>query len=87
MDTPPERREVFAVADKSHDLTYTLVVRRLGFFAKLIALVVACALFALAFVFSLLIFSIVAASAPVMLAYVCWARMRARRSTRAVDRE
>ena len=87
MDTPPERIEVIPVEDKRHDWTYTFVVRRPGFFAKVVGLVVACALLALAFVFSLLIFSIVAAVALVMLAYVWWAGMRARRSMRAVHRK
>ena len=67
--------------------TYTLVVRQPGFFTKVLALVVACALLALAFVFSLIIFSIVSAVALVMLAYLWWARMRARHSIRAAAPE
>ncbi len=62
MDTPPERIEVVTV-EKRHDRTYTFVVRRPGFFAEVVALVFACVLLALAFVFSLLIISIVAAVA------------------------
>lgn len=87
MDTPPERIEVIPVEDERYDRTYTFVIRRPGFFAKVVGLVVACALFALAFVFSLFIFSIVATVALVMLAYLWWARIRARRSMRAAHRQ
>jgi hypothetical protein len=87
MDTPPERIEVIPVEDKRHDRTYSFVVRWPGFFAKVVGLVVACALLALAFVFSLLIFSLAAVALVVMLAYACWARMRARCSMRAAHRK
>jgi hypothetical protein len=83
METPPERIEVVTV-EKRHDWTYTFVVRGPGFFAKVVALVVACVLLAVAFAFSLLIISIVATFALVMMAYAWWAGMRARRSMRAV---
>jgi Flp pilus assembly protein TadB len=86
MDTPPERDEVITV-EKRQDRTYTFVVGRPGFFAKVVALAFACVLLALMFLFSLLIISIVTAVALMMLAYIWWARMRARRAMRAVNPE
>ncbi len=87
MDPPPERIEGIPVEDKSHDRTYRFVVRWPGFFAKVVGLVVAGALLALTFMFSLLIFSLAAAALVVMLVYGFWARMRARCSMRAAHRK
>jgi hypothetical protein len=85
MDHPPERIELISVPDKRMGRTYTFIVPRPGFFTKLVAVIVACALLPLAFVFSLLILSIVLAVVLVILAYVWWAHMRLHRSMRVAD--
>src|ERR1051326_68892 len=85
MDLLPERFELMSVPDKRTGRTYSFIISRPGFFAKLVVVIVACAVLPLAFVFSLLILSIVSAVVLVILAYVWWAHMRLRRLMRVAD--
>jgi hypothetical protein len=89
MDDPSEqhhiaRREGSSEGNEGngrhrHQQTYTFVLRPHGRLAKMVSLVIACALLALAFVFSLLIFALLAGFAIVMLAGFWWRRIRQRR--------
>lgn len=78
----PERIEGRSAEDRKQDRTIIIVSRPSGFFGKAVALVTALFLFALAFVFSLLFFAILAAVILVILAYVWWASRHARSSVR-----
>lgn len=80
MATPPERNDLLTVVEhRQSRRTYRFVLRPRGWLPQALGLVMACALLALTFVFSLLVFSLLAGVALVMLVLLWWGRIRKRR--------
>ena len=80
MGTPPDRNDPSTVVEHQQSRrTYRFVLRSRGWLPQAIGLVIGCALLALTFVFSLLVFSLLAGVALVMLVLLWWGRIRKRR--------
>jgi Flp pilus assembly protein TadB len=79
MSSPPERIEERPSDNRKQGQTVIIVSRPAGFFAKAVGLVAAILLLSIAFVFSLIVFAIVAALALLLLTYLWWVRRRALR--------
>ena len=76
----PEKNQLLSVGEyEQHQHTYRFVLRPRGWFPKLLGMLLASALFGLIFVFSLLLFALLAGVALVMLVYLWWVRRRKRR--------
>ena len=80
MNRSPERIEGRSSEDRKQGQTVIILSRPAGFFAKAVGLVLAVLLLTLAFVFSLIVFAILAAVVLVLLVYVWWVRKRAVRT-------
>ena len=83
----PQPEQIEGKSAEDQNRTVILVSRPLGFFGKAVALVTALFLFALAFVFSLIVLAVLVAVVLVFLAYVWWARRHTRSSVRVTRRK
>ena len=79
MNSGPQRIEGRPSDDRRPGQTVIILSRPAGFFAKAVGLVAAILLLTVVFVFSLIVFAIVAALASVLLIYLWWVRRRALR--------
>ncbi len=86
MNRPSEQIEGPSSEDRKQGQTVIILSRPAGFFVKAVGLVAAVLLLALAFVFSLIVFAILAAIVLVLLVYGWWMRKRALRTAHSNHR-
>ena len=79
VDVLPEDKSIVRIEVSQRDShAHTFVLRPRGWFAKTLGLLIACAMLVFAFVFSIVVFCLLAGIALTVLTYLGWCRIRKR---------